>query len=90
MSTIPAATIHAPDVLQRERPEDGDLVITAADDEPQRFVLAQLPREPQMIWTSREAVVRTARQFARRQGLDVWSLDGTNWTRIDSYRPRAT
>lgn len=87
MSTIPTASIHASDRLRPVRPEDGDLVITLENDPPRRFVLAQLPGEPQMTWTSREGVLRTARQFARLNGVDVWSVEGAMWTRIDSYRP---
>ena len=73
---------------ERERPRDGDVVITPDEREPSRYLITQVPEGPQAIWASRDQALTVARNFAQLHAVDVWIRDGSLATRTAHYRPR--
>lgn len=67
-------------------PQVGDVMVSADPGVPGRFTVFQVPHAPQVSWDSYEEALEIAGGFARRHGLDLWSLAGETPTRVAHFR----
>ena len=63
-------------------PRHGDIVVGPDSSARARFTVYQVPGTPQMTWPTREAALASAKEFASRQGVDLWVSDGVTTSRL--------
>lgn len=63
-------------------PRHGDIVVGPDPSSRARYTVYQVPGTPQMSWPTRDAALASAKEFASRQGVDLWVSDGATTTRL--------
>jgi len=70
-----------------QSPAPTDVVVVPCPSKGNCFAIRRGTGVPQLSWASRDAAVSAAREYARRQMVDVWWMDNRETQVLHRYRP---